>query len=215
MNTPVSTYGPRRILIFSFAYYPRLVGGAEVAVKEITDRIDPHETIFDMVTIGDGKGISEEKIGNVNVHRTSKNIHFFAKLLFPFAAYFKAKRLHRENHYDAAWSIMANRAGFAALFFKWSNPKVPFILTASGRRSAGISKAARGNRISIIQIHLQKSRPHHRYLRLSWQTGQRRWALRLRSQIVPNGIDYEKFSKLADRSRATEEDPQRSRFYRC
>ena len=38
----------KRILIFSLAYYP-LVAGAEVAIKEITDRMP--DTDFDMVTL--------------------------------------------------------------------------------------------------------------------------------------------------------------------
>jgi len=126
----------RCILIFSLAYYPRFVGGAEVAVKEITDRIDPNECVFDMITIGDGRdldgrleGSATETIGNVTVYRVFKDIGPFQKLLFPFAAYFKACALHRKQPFNATWSIMANRAGFAALFFKWTHPKIPFVLT--------------------------------------------------------------------------------------
>ena len=120
---------PRRILIFSFAYYPRFVGGAEVAVKEITDRIAISEAAFEMITIGDGRGVTTEMIGNIRVHRVFKDIGFLSKLLFPFEAYFKANSLYRKQAFDATWSVMANRAGFAALFFKWMHPKIPLILT--------------------------------------------------------------------------------------
>lgn len=40
----------KRTLIFSLAYYPKHVAGAEVAIKEITDRIDPDEIEFHMIT---------------------------------------------------------------------------------------------------------------------------------------------------------------------
>jgi len=39
----------KKILIFSLAYYPKHIGGAEVALKEITDRISTDEYEFHMV----------------------------------------------------------------------------------------------------------------------------------------------------------------------
>ena len=41
----------KKILIFSLAYYPNFVGGAEVAIKEITDRLSPEEFEFHLVTL--------------------------------------------------------------------------------------------------------------------------------------------------------------------
>lgn len=112
----------KKILIFSLAYDP-LWGGAEIAVKEITNRLPEWE--FNMVTLNfGGKEKSHEKIGNINVHRINT-----PKLLFPFVAWLKARKLHKKNNYKIVWSIMANRAGFAGLFFKLNFPKVKFLLT--------------------------------------------------------------------------------------
>ncbi|MFO0718727.1 MAG: glycosyltransferase family 4 protein [Candidatus Paceibacterota bacterium] len=115
----------KKILIYSIAYHP-FVGGAEVAVKEITDRISDIE--FHMLTLNlDGKQRKYEKIGNVHVHRIgSGNV---GKYLFPFISLPKALSLHRKTRFDAIWSIMANYAGFGALFFKIFKPKLTFILT--------------------------------------------------------------------------------------
>src|SRR4051812_3880793 len=112
----------KRILIFSFAYHP-VSGGAEVAVKQITDRIDDIE--FDMITLRFDKAHPDvEQIGNVHVYRIDSS-----KLLFPMEASMFGKKLHGEKPYDAIWSIMAAYAGFASLFFKFSFPRVPYILT--------------------------------------------------------------------------------------
>lgn len=112
----------RKILIFSLAYYP-VEGGAEIAVKEITNRINDVE--FDMVTMRfDDSHAEREKVGNVKLYRINAN-----KVTFPVEAALFARKLHKEHHYDAIWSIMANRAGGAALFFKYTFPEVPFILT--------------------------------------------------------------------------------------
>lgn len=129
---------PIRILIASFAYTP-LVGGAEIAVREITDRIDPSDIAFDMVTVRTAGLPRCERIGNITVHRVgflphgegalSRLIRGMAKLLFVKLACWKMLRLHYKHRYDAVWSIMAAFAGFAALFFKLLHPSVPFILT--------------------------------------------------------------------------------------
>lgn len=132
----------KRVLIFSTVYYPRFVGGAEVAIKNITDRIDNDEIEFDMVTLRFDKNLAkEEKIGKVNIYRigfASKNPSMadlicyplkLNKLLFPFIGFFKACQLHKKRSYDAIWAMMAAFAGFAAMFFKWRHPKTPYLLT--------------------------------------------------------------------------------------
>src|ERR1700679_1168574 len=66
---------PRRILIFSFAYYPRFVGGAEVAIKEITDRIAPSDVDFALIALPLESSLpTTEKIGNVTVHRVGYSV---------------------------------------------------------------------------------------------------------------------------------------------
>ncbi len=129
----------KRILIFSLAY-PPFVGGAELAIKEETDRIESIE--FDMITLRFDSNLPKfERIGNVNVHRIGfakkgaemKDLVKFPlklnKLTFPFIACRKARKLHKERKYDGIWAMMAAYAGFAALFFKLRNPKVPYLLT--------------------------------------------------------------------------------------
>jgi glycosyltransferase involved in cell wall biosynthesis len=111
----------KKALIFSFAYYP-YVGGAEVAVKEITDRLK--DFTFDLVTFDLGGQPKDEMIGNVRVHR----IFSFSKYLYPIRSFFTGLRLHRKNRYDVVWAMMAN-TGFAALFLKLLFPQIKFVLT--------------------------------------------------------------------------------------
>ena len=133
---------PRRILIFSLVYYPRFVGGAEVAVKEITDRISPQEIEFDMITLRFDVALPKiEKIGNITIYRvgwagkqkdSSDSLAWYLNLnkyALPITGFIKAVLLARTNRYDAMWSIMATYNSFAALFFKLCHPKIPFLLT--------------------------------------------------------------------------------------
>lgn len=139
----MNTQNPKkRILIFSLVYYPNFIGGAEVAIKEITDRLHG-DFEFDMVTLRlDAHLPSIERIGNVTLYRVGwtggdkkvspdslpKSLHFnkYAMLL---TGLWKAIQLHRKHKYVIIWSMMATYNSFAALFFKLLYPKVKFLLT--------------------------------------------------------------------------------------
>ena len=109
----------KRILIFSLAYYPKFVGGAEIAIKEITDRLGG-DFEFDMITLKlDYKSPHIEKIGNVNVYRVGFGTEkYLNKVFYVFLAFLKAFFLSNKNHYHFSWSIMSYM-GFSVLFLKW------------------------------------------------------------------------------------------------
>lgn len=150
-------HGMKRILIFSLTYHP-YIGGAEVAIKEITDRLSPEEYEFHMVTLRFDRALPKvEKVGNILVHRigfTSDSPRVsdrsmplrlkLAKMLFPFTAFWKAFRLDQTYVHDAVWAMMANQAGFAALFFKYMHRKTPYLLELQdGRAFAEMTKRRR------------------------------------------------------------------------
>jgi glycosyltransferase involved in cell wall biosynthesis len=132
----------KKILIFSLAYYPSHVGGAEVAIKEITDRIDSGKYEFHLLCLRFDLNLpKKEKIGNVLVHRigfSRKNpsmedlkkfpLHL-NKYLFQLYAGFYAIKLHKLHKYDAIWAMMAHSCGVPAAIFKIFNKKVKYILT--------------------------------------------------------------------------------------
>jgi len=136
----------KRILIFSTAYLP-LVGGAEIAVKELTDRLAgfsahlPAEASaqagggpasgweFDLICARIKKDlVKQEKIGRITVYRVGLGCKS-DKFLLPWLGVRAALKLHKINKYDLIWAIMASFGGLAALFFKKKNSKVPYLLT--------------------------------------------------------------------------------------
>lgn len=185
MSSKQFSMANKRVLIFSLAYFP-LVGGAEVAVKEITDRLP--EVEFDMVTKRFNDSDKEfEKIGNVEVYRVSGPKH-----LYPFIAFLKARSLHERRRYTHTWAIMANWAGFAALFFKLINPTTKFVLTLQ-----------EGDPLEYIKRKVLLVYPLFKKIFIkadmvtSISTYLAKWAREMGHKrevvLIPNGVDLDKF----------------------
>jgi glycosyltransferase involved in cell wall biosynthesis len=120
---------PKRILIFSLAYYPSHVSGAEIAIREITDRIDPNDIEFSMVTHRFRKDILKtERIGNVLVHRVGFGPSYLSKILFVPLAALKAAALNREKRFDASWVMMTYML-FPLVLAKLCGLRGPYLLT--------------------------------------------------------------------------------------
>jgi glycosyltransferase involved in cell wall biosynthesis len=132
----------KKVLIFSLAYFPNHVGGAEVAIKEITDRISKDKYEFFMVCLRFDSSLPKyEKIGNVHVHRIGFSklnpsmedlrkipLHL-NKYVFQVFSAFKAIKLHKKHKFDLVWAMMAHSCGIPALIFKIFNKNVPYVLT--------------------------------------------------------------------------------------
>lgn len=119
----------KKVLIFSLAYLP-YVSGAELAVKEVTDRIGPGTLQFHLVTLRFSRSLPrEERLGNVVVHRIGGGSSRLAKFLFQFYAALAGIRLCRRERFNATWAIMAHSAGVPAALFKLWHPSIPMLLT--------------------------------------------------------------------------------------
>lgn len=132
----------KKILIFSLAYYPKHIGGAEVAIKEITDRLSPEEYEFHIVCNRYDSTLPKvEQVGNVVVHRIGLTkreptmgdlrkipLHL-NKIVYQWQAFWVAKQLHKRERFDGIWAMMAHATGVPAAKFKAAFPDVPYLLT--------------------------------------------------------------------------------------
>ncbi len=187
-----------RILIFSTAYFP-LVGGAEVAVKEITDRIEDLPVggagyQFDLITSRFSKrNLKQEKIGNITVYRVGFGIKF-DKYFLPILGYFKAKKLFKSNKYLLIWSINASQAGLAALFLKLRFSQLPFLLTLQEGSSKQRIFWRRFMVWPLFKLIFKKADYVQAISRYLASFGQKMGA-RCQIEVVPNGVDIAIFEK--------------------
>ena len=115
----------KRVLIFSLAYIPH-IGGAEVALKEITDRIPDIE--FHILTLNFGADAKEERIGNLIVHRVGNGASYLSKILFVPRAAYVARGMHQALHFDAFWAVMSYML-FPVVLLRFMGFRVPYLLT--------------------------------------------------------------------------------------
>lgn len=175
-----------RVLIFSPAFLP-FIGGAELAVKEVTDRLVDID--FVMITARLSKDVPAfEKLGNVHVYRIG-----IGNALDKFRLIARGwKQAQALGKFDVLWSIMASYGGFAALRYKKRNQSVPFLLTLQ-----------EGDSKWHIYKHVWWCWPYFKKIFTSADAIQaisyylKRWAEEVGShcliRVIPNGVDVARF----------------------
>lgn len=119
----------KKILIFSLAYYPHYVSGAEAAIKEITDRVEEDEYDFHLVThLFERNATRKEKIGNVTVYRVGFGGGRLSKILFVPLAALKARELHKKLSFNSMWAMMTYML-MPLTLARLSGVKIPYVLT--------------------------------------------------------------------------------------
>ncbi len=197
----------KKVLIFSLAYYPRYIGGAEVAVREVTQRIPSTDYEFDLITLRSAHEAPFERIGAVNVYRIGipffyqylehekkgPIISFVSKIAYIPLALMKAFELHKKNSYDIIWSIMAAYAGLAGVLFTYMYPMCKFVVSLQ-------------EGIPLNDI-IRQARPIHPLFRKIFSRAHRihaisnflkRFAGTMGAlcpvEVIPNGVDVHKIS---------------------
>ncbi len=216
---------PKRILIFSLAYFPRLVAGAEVAVKEITDRIDPKEIEFDLITLRlDRNSPRFEKIGNVNIYRVGDS-SALSKLLIPITGTWETLKLLKKNHYYCFWPMMVTYSSGVPYIVNIlrslvGRSRIPVVLTLQEGDSKEYIRSKKFGLGGLIWhvllfpfiVFLPKNLRPLGLIGISWALALRRSdrvtviSRYLKDQavgygcqcpifVIPNGVDYDLFSK--------------------
>lgn len=185
----MDTKNKTRVLIFSVTYFP-FVGGAEVALHEITQRIPRLQ--FDLITAKLSQDLpASEQSDNLYIYRVGRGSKL-DKYLYPLRAYLFARKLHAEHKYTLIWAMLATWAGMAALLFKVFNPRLKYLLTLQSGDSD-------------LFIHLRTwfwypiyrliyARADHLQVISSWlKKRARRYGYKKEISLVPNGVNLEQF----------------------
>lgn len=182
----------KRVLIFSLSYYPH-VGGAEIALKEITDRIRDVE--FHMLTLNFGADAAQEKKGNIVVHRVGGGHSYFSKILFVPRAAYAARAMHATLHFDCFWAMMSYML-FPIVLLRYTGVRAPYLLTLQ----EGDPWGRVFSRWFILPLRpLLSAGFAHASAVQAISTYLARWARHMGFEkevaVIPNGVDLERFTK--------------------
>ncbi len=193
----------KKILIFSTAYIP-FIGGAEVAIKEITDRLRKRATDsfeFDLITAKLDKNLpSVEVLGAVTVYRVGSGSVLLDKLLLPFRGAWLAFQLTKKVHYQCFWAVMVTfgaGAGYVCNIFRQLSfkKKIPIILTLQEGDSENYLQYKWGGLISLSwRLALWKT-DYLTAISTFLLHRAEKYGYKGKSRVVPNGVDVPLFSK--------------------
>lgn len=180
----------KKILIYSMAYFP-FVGGAEVAIKEITDRLDYYE--FHLITTRfDKKLPREEKIGNCHVYRVGWGTKF-DKYFYFILALFKGLKLHQERKFDIVHGVLESYAGLAAMLFKMFT-SVKYLLTMQSGDSEEFIRKRTWFWYPLYK-RVFKNADYIQTISHYLADRARKYGYRGIIKIIPNGVDLVGFDK--------------------
>lgn len=180
-------------LIFSTAYLP-LIGGAEIAVQEVTRRIPEYRWILYCARIRPSLP-TYEVVDAVEVHRIGFGIAALDKVLLPLIAPLIALR-HR--NVAMLWGIMASYGGLTARIVASFRTTVPFVLSVQeGDSEEHIRRASRGFFWMVRAIFRRATSIHAISASLA------AWAVKMGytgsvCKVVPNGVDLAHFATVTE-----------------
>ncbi len=197
----------KRILIFSLAYLP-YVGGAEMALREIAERIDRRDIEFHLVTLRfDSAWPKEERMGNMIVHRigigrknarigaTFSPAFYISKIFFIPLAAGAGIRLHKDLRFDAAWAMMAYMM-FPIVIMRLCGVRLPYAVTLQEgdtfERTFG--RARLRPVMPLLDYGFRRAAVLQAISRFLG-TWARRRGFEGPLEIIPNGVDGARFSK--------------------
>jgi len=198
----------KKILIFSLNYYPKYVGGAEVAIKEIVERTEKDNYQFHMITLRfDSELPKYEVVHGIHIHRigfTKKGANIlelktswlrYNKYYFQFFAAFYALSLHRKEKFSAIWAMMAHSCAIPGGIFKTIYPKVKYILTLQ-----------EGDPPEYIESMMKPVWPFFKRgfiladVTQSISTFLNNWSVRMGNKnfktVIPNAVDLKEFTRV-------------------
>lgn len=189
-----------RGFIFSTVYYP-YASGAEIAVKEITDRLPGYE--WDLITARVSSELPlAERRGSVTIHRVGIGHPTLDKFLLPITGFFRAWSLYRSGSHQIVWSMMASQASIPAAFLKIAFSRLRLVLTLQeGDEEEYLLRYVGGNqalyRIFIRPWHVLvfKKADYITALSRHLMDRARKNNPQAENEIIPNGVDLSIFKK--------------------
>jgi len=171
----------QRVLIFTTAYKP-LIGGAELALEEVTKRLP--EVFFDIITARFSDAPVYENRDNVAIYRVG------SKWSLPLLGAIAGLKLAQKHSYAAFHAFQASYGAMAGALLSLIKPAVPFIVTLQEGKNLPLQNIFIKIARNLILKRASKITAISEYLA--------NFAKKVNSRaeiiVIPNGVNVAKFS---------------------
>jgi len=182
-----------KIIIFSTAFFP-LIGGAEVALKEITGRLK-NRFDFCIVTARLRKNLPPKDIFDgikiVRIGWGNEWDKWFLLLAGPWAGRKILKE--KNNSSKIIWGMDLSQGSLAASFLKIFYPKIPFLFTLQYGENEERLKTGRGGMIGNALEFILKMADRTTVISSYLANIALKYGAKGKIEIISNGVDTEKF----------------------
>lgn len=189
-----------KVFVFTTSYHP-FIGGAEIAIEEITKRL-AHEFDFFIVTSRFRRSLPKrETRPEGTVIRLGLGARFDKWLLPVFSLFYILSM--RRDLIGALWGVDIGQGSLAASVLKFFFPQIPFILTVQyGESTERLERGRLGlNRLGFRAL----------LRRADYLTAISKYLLDLSrhndyygpAEVIPNGVDLQKFKTENEKVKTT------------
>lgn len=184
----------RKVLIFTTAYHP-YIGGAELAVAEITKRL-ASDNIFFLITYRfSRKDPAFEERDGMEIYRLGFGTVPDRWFLFPALAFFKALQIHRKHKVDLLWAVMVTYASIGAYFLKLIRPELPLLLTLQEGDPVEHLRFGKFGLLGVWWKLLVKKSDYIQAISKYLADYAASVGAKSPVAVVPNGVNFDHFSK--------------------
>lgn len=174
------------VLVFSTAFLP-LIGGAEVAIDEITKRVKSMRFLIITARFS-REHPRHEKQGHVEIIRVGFGFAF-DKWLLPFFGFWAGYRALAQNTRAVLWGMMISQGSIAAYFLKIVYPKIPLVITLQEGDSEAYREHGRAGFIYFFWKRILRRADRVTAISAYLAVQARRAGFRGEVAIIPNGVD--------------------------
>ncbi len=189
------------VIVFSTAYHP-LVGGAEVAIEEVADRLKERFDFY-VVTHRVRRDLPRrERYRGVTIVRCGLGWAWERWFVFPFLACLAGFKIAHTHRRVILWGVMVSYASIGAFFIKILRPDIPFVLTLQEGDSEAHLTYGKLGLTGLWWRMLLKAADEVTAISMYLAGYARRRGFDGTLSVVPNGVDIATFRPPAPRARA-------------
>ncbi len=195
----------KRVVVFTTSYFP-FIGGAEMAIREITSRLNGSFD-FVIITAKRNKNLPTlEKFSEALVYRVGFG-NALDKWILMFFGPILAKKYFK-NSETVIWGMDISQGSFAASVLKFFHKKIPFVLSVQYGESEKYLQKGRGGFIGRSFKFMLSQSDKVTAISIYLIDLVKKYGFKKEIFLIPNGVSLEKFEIRNSRLRLLATDEQ-------